>query len=163
MKLYELSGQYLELQELAEREELPTDAIFDTLEGIDGEIRVKAENIGKVCANWDSDIEALDRQINALTARKRAINNRKENLKEYLRGNMEATGINKIECPFFIINCVPGRDHAVIDDNDKLPDEYVDVVTTIKPDKAAITKALKAGVDVPGAHIEKTKSSIRIK
>lgn len=163
MKLYELSEQYKEIESLAEDETIPAEAITDTLEAIGGEIKLKSENIGKVCANWDSDIDALDKQINTLTARKRSISNRKESLKDYLRENMERTGINKIESPYFVISCVEGRDIAVIDNADELPDDFVEVVTSINPDKAAITKALKSGISVPGAHLEKTKSSIRIK
>lgn len=75
---------------------------------------------------------------------------------------MEASGISKIECPYFSITLAAGRDIAVIDDPEILPDDLVDVEMSIKPKRADILKALKIG-DVTGAHIEKSKTSIRIK
>nr|WP_234599981.1 siphovirus Gp157 family protein [Pseudomonas aeruginosa] len=51
----------------------------------------------------------------------------------------------------------------MIDDEKKLPDELVKVKVETSPDKNAIARALKDGKDVPGAHLERAKSSIRIK
>ena len=163
MKLYELADQYKELQQIGDDGLLPEHAVEDTLEAIAGEIQLKGENIGKLCKNWDSNIDVIDKQIAELSAKKRVLGNNKEQLKDYLRDNMERLGISKIDSPFFTINCVAGRDIAIIDNEQDLPDEFVDVVTTTKPNKSGITKALQAGEDVPGAHLEKSKSSIRIK
>ena len=84
--------------------------------------------------------------------------NRKESLKDYLRENMEATGIKKISCPLFTINCVAGRDIAIIDNIDLLPDDYIDAEVVISAKKADITKSLKPGEDIPGTHLEKSKT-----
>ena len=54
-------------------------------------------------------------------------------------------------------------DVGVVDDESALPDDYVRVKTTISPDNVAILSALKEGVEVPGAHMAKTASSVRIK
>lgn len=43
---------------------------------------------------------------------------------------------------------------VVIDDKDKLPPEFVTIKQTFCEDKKAISAAIKAGRDVPGAHIE---------
>lgn len=163
-KLYELTNQYKELELLSGDDAIPAEAIADTLEGIQGEIEAKAENIGKLCANWDGYIDAIDQQLAHLQARKKAIAARKESLKDYLRENMERLEIKKIESPFFTISCVAGRDNAVIDDEELVPDEFFKVIPeTKKLEKTAVTKALKEGKEVEGAHLEKTKSSIRIK
>ena len=75
---------------------------------------------------------------------------------------MDATGTTSIKSPLFSITLAKGRDIVVIDNADSLPDEFVNVKTTVTPDKAAILKALKDG-PLPGAHFEKSLSSIRIK
>lgn len=162
MKLYELTGQLIALNAMADDPEM-AEAVTDTLEGLNMELSEKAEKIMYLVANRDSDIDALDNEINRLTARKKQINNFKNSLKEYLRFNMEASNTSKIECPLFTITLAAGRDIAIIDDSDLLPDEYVKVETTVTPVSADILKALKAGETVTGAHIEKSQSSIRIK
>lgn len=163
-KLYELTENYRELQALADGadEDLAV-AVRDTLEAVAGEFHEKGQAVAMVSLNMDGDIEAIDSQIERLQERKRMITNRQNSLKEYLRQNMEATGITKITHPLFTITCAKGREIAVIDDDKALDDDYVRVKTSVEPDKPAILKALKDGVEVKGAHIELGKSSIRIK
>lgn len=163
-QLYQLTENFRELQELADGadEDLAV-AVRDTLESVAGEFEDKGKAIAMVALNMDGDIEAIDSQIARLQERKRTITNRQNSLKEYLRENMEATGITKISHPLFTITCAKGREIAVIDDEKVLDDDFVRVKTSIEPDKPAILKALKEGVEVKGAHIELGKSSIRIK
>lgn len=163
-KLYEISEQYSELKALADSDdENMQEAVATTLECIEGDFNEKAQALVTVVHNMGSDVEALDAEIKRLQARKHAIKNRQDSMREYLRDNMERTGIKKISCPLFTINCVAGREIAVINDDTVIPDEYMAVKTEIKPDKAAITKALKDGVEIPGVSLDRTKSSIRIK
>lgn len=43
MKLYELTGQYLTLQEMVEDETVDSEVLRDTMKGLDGEIEEKAD------------------------------------------------------------------------------------------------------------------------
>lgn len=162
--LYTITEQFKELEALAETadEDLAI-ALRDTMEGIEGEFQEKGKAIAMVALNIDGDLEAIQSQIDRLTERKRIITNRKESLKEYLRTNMEASGITKITHPLFTITCGKGKPIVVIDDEKAIPDEFVNVKVTSAPDKAAIAKAIKDGTEVPGAHTEIGKSSISIK
>lgn len=161
MKLYELAGQLKGLQELADAD---SDVdISDTLQALEGEFSLKADGIAKVLALIDGESEVVDTEIERLKQINAAKAARKEKLKDYLRMNMEASGIKKISCPLFTITLVEGREIAVVDNESELPDEYVDVKTQIAPNKNAIATALKNGIEVKGAHLERAKSSIRIK
>lgn len=163
-RLYELTGQFKELAVLAEgADEDMAVAIRDTMEAIEGEFQDKGKAIAMITLNIDGDLEAIQSQIDRLTERKRIINNRKESLKEFLRLNMDASGITKINHPLFTITCGKGKPSVVIDDQKVIPDEYMRVTTSMAPDKAAIAKAIKEGKKVPGAHSEIGKSSISIK
>ena len=51
---------------------------------------------------------------------------------------------------------------TVIDDESEIPEEYIVVKTTTAPDKTKIKNAIKAGVVIPGAHIE-SKRNIQIR
>jgi hypothetical protein len=161
--LRELSKELIEVQDLAMDPDIPAEAIKDTLDGMVGLFNEKAVNVVHVILNADSDIAALDTEIKRLSARKSAIQNGQDRLREYLRWNMEATDISKISCPLFTITLAKGRDVAIVEDESALPDEFVRVKTTIAPDKVAILAALKEGQDIPGAHIGKSQSSVRIK
>lgn len=161
-KLYELTEQYKELSLLADCEEMK-EAVADTLDGLQGEFNDKAQAITGLILNMDSDTNAIDEEIKRLTDRKKVIQNRQQSIKDYLRINMERTGIKKISCPLFTITCVQGRQIVSIDNEQALPEEFLTVKTVISPDKRAIESQLKAGVEVPGAHLETSKSSIRIK
>ncbi|WP_178862088.1 siphovirus Gp157 family protein [Thiomicrorhabdus cannonii] len=170
--LYEMTGDMLELQNLMDAIEQTEDgggdestmlAIRDTLEGMALQFNDKAVAIVKFAQALDGDTSAIDAEIKRLQERKRIINNRRDNLREYLRYNMEASGITKIDCPLFSITLAKGVDRVQIDDEAALPDEYVRVKTDIAPDKTAIAKALKNGQAVPGAQLVKGPLSLRVK
>lgn len=162
--LYELTEQFKELAALAENadEDLAV-AVHDTMEAIQGEFQDKGKAIAMISLNMDGDIDAIQAQIERLTERKRVIVNRKESLKEYLRLNMEASGISKITHPLFTITLGKGKPIVVIDEESSIPDEFMNTKVTTTPMKAEIAKAIKEGIEVPGAHSEIGKSSISIK
>ena len=85
--------------------------------------------------------------------RRKALENRATALKEYLKNNMESTGIVKIECPFFKLSIAKNPAALDLFDTSAIPDEYkrTETVTTI--DKAAIKKAITAGKQVMGARV----------
>lgn len=162
--LYEISKQYEELEKLADAgdEDLAV-ALRDTMEGIEGEFQEKGKALAMVTLNMDGDIEAIKAQIARLTERKKVMENRQTSLKEYLRTNMERTGITKIIHPLFTITLGKGKPIVVIDEETKIPDEYMNTTVTTTPMKAEIAKAIKEGKEIPGAHSEIGKSSISIK
>ena len=161
--LYKLTEQQRELKELLNNEDLPPEAIEDTFQALSGEFNEKAVSVVHVIHNMDSDLESIDAEIKRLSAMKSALKNKKENIREYLRTNMEASEITKIECPIFKISLAKGRDVAHIEDEEKLPDELVTVSVVTKPNKTEILKRLKAGEEIPGARLEKSNTSLRIK
>lgn len=162
-KLYEVSNQFKELEVLAEHENLPAEALQDTFEGLQGQFEEKATALISVVQNMDADVEMLDKEIKRLQLRKKAVTNKQESMRTYLRENMVATGIKKIECPLFNITCSDSTEIVVIEDESSIPDEYVEVSVVQKIDKAAIKKTLKAGGEVAGARLEKGKAKLTIR
>ena len=162
--LYEITGQFRELAALADgADEDLAIAVRDTMGAIEAEFNDKAVAVSHVILNLDADVAALDMEIDRLTERKRLITNRQKQIKDYLRENMEATGISKISCPLFTITCAKGRETVVVDSEDGIPDELMSVKTEVRPDKTAIAARLKAGKEIPGCRLERGQSSIRIK
>ena len=161
--LRDIAEEYRQVQELADDPDMPEQALIDTLEGITGTFKEKAVNIVHVLTNKDAYVESIDAEIARLQKRKRTFQNGQQRLKDYLRVNMEATGIKKIEHELFRIILLPGRESVVIDNKEVLPDDYVVVKTETRPDKIEIKKAIAEGKEVPGAHVERGPSSVRFK
>lgn len=159
--LYELTGQYLSLAQLADDPDMPPEALADSLEGLEGEIEIKAQALLQVVAGMEGDTVAIDAEIKRLQDRKRVIQNRANRLRDYLYRNMVATGISKIDCPLFHITLTKPRPTVVIEDESRIPDQYMK--TTKAPVKADILKALKAGEDVPGCVLGESKQGLIIR
>ena len=159
MKLHEMSKDYIGFLE----SDLTGDDLTDCLDSIEDAIDEKASNIVKLVASLDVDVSGLDTEIKRLQARKKAVTNNQERLREYLRYNMEVTGITKIKHTLFNITLGKPTVTAEIVDIDFLPDNYVNTEVVIKADKKAILKALKDGEDIPGAILSTGKSRLLIK
>ena len=161
--LYDLTGQYLALAELADDPNMPEDALTDTLEGLEGEIEIKAQALLQVVSGMEGDTTAIDQEIKRLSARKQVIKNRADRLRRYLFDNMTATGINKISCPLFQITLSKPRPMVVVENEDLIPDQYVKTAVHKRPIKADILAALKKGEAVPGCALGESKRALLIK
>lgn len=161
--LYEITDNLRGLSSIDAEDEGMALAIRDTMQAVQGEFDEKAKAVAAVILNMDSDAEAIQAEIDRLSARKKAIANRQDGIKNYLRENMEACGISKITHQLFSITLAKGREVAIIDNPSVIPDELMYVKTEMRPEKAEILRLLKEGKEVPGAHIERSQSSIRIK
>ena len=162
MKLYELTQQMQGLRALMEDDEVDYD-LTETLDGLEGDIQVKADGLLAYVTNLGADVDAIDREVKRLQARKTAIVNRQEALREYLRFNMEQSGIDKITCPLFTITLRKASDVCVIESENLIPEMFKEEVVTTKIDKMAIKRHLKDGMDVPGARLEPGKRVLMIK
>ena len=133
-KLYDISKDYIGFLE----SDLPAEELSECLESIQDSFDEKGANIVAVVTTLQSDVSAIEAQIKRLQERKKAIVNNQERLKEYLRYNMEQTGINKIKHPLFSITLGKPTKQVGITDESMLPDDYVTIKTEIKPDKRKI-------------------------
>lgn len=161
MKLYELTGSIKELESMVENGEVSADNVADTMALLEGDFNEKAAGIVKVFKNANTD--AIDHEIKRLQAMKKSILNKKESLKDYLRENMEALEITKIESEAITVICKKPSEKVVIDNADDIPDEFISIETTIKVDNKAVLRALKGGEKVEGASLSYSKSPIEIK
>ena len=137
--------------------------LTDCLDSIEDAIDEKASNIVKLVSSLDVDVVGIDKEIKRLQGMKKAITNNQDRLKEYLRYNMELTGINKIKHSLFSITLGKPTVTADVIDIDFLPDNYVNTEVVVKADKKAILKALKNGDDIPGAVLSTGKARLLIK
>ncbi len=155
MKLYELTTQYDEALRTLSDMDIPQEAIDDTLEALSGEIEEKATNVAKYMENLLADASAIKEAEKKMAARRKIIENRAATLKEYLKSNMERSGITEINCPYFSIKVKSNPPSVVIDDLSLIPFEFKnEIPATWVADKAAIKAEIKRCGSCSGAHTE---------
>lgn len=154
LNLYQI---VLELEQLSEKwVDYETGEINEDIEAQMDELKLtldqKLSNIWSLLKNWDSEISALSGEIKKLTARKKALSNAFDRLKQYAASALEpgkawkskeensvaAFGWRKsTSCDVFAENLVG--------------DDYIEIVR--KPNVAMIKDALKKGQAIPGAKL----------
>lgn len=157
MKLYEITDQYnAALSGLSEIEDLPQDAIDDTLEGIEGEFKDKAVNVAAFIKNLEAEARAIKDAEKSMADRRRSIESHANRLARYLLMQMQMTGIDKIEdSPFFKISLRNNPAKIVVDDEAKIASGYIVEKVVKSVNKQAIKMAIESGETVEGAHIER--------
>ena len=161
--LYQMVDEYREaLAGLADMD-LDDQTMADTLEGLQGELVVKGQNVAAFALNLEAEARAMKEAEQRIAKRRRALENKSKHLRDYLRINMERSGITEISAndKSFKVKLMKGRPSCVIDDESALPPDYIEEVKTTKVDKRLITQAIKDGYEVPGAHLE-TKPALKI-
>jgi hypothetical protein len=161
MTLYEIN------QEIARAIE----AMFDSVDEETGEIHAgtveifnnlkvardeKIENIGVYMKNLQAEADLIKKEEQALKERRERKEKKYDRLKKYLTDNLDGNPweSSKVSLSFRISHPVE------IDDESQIPEKYMKApkIEDPKPDKTAISKAIKAGEKVPGAHIEEKKN-----
>lgn len=155
LKLYEISAAYLEtLEALAEIEDLPAEAVADTLQGWIGTFEQKAIAVAAYIRNLEMEAAAVEDARRRMERRQKSLERHAERLRDYLRTEMERTGIIKVKNAELTLRIQKNPPSVVIDDDSAIPAAYKQEVITIKLLKAEMGKTLKAGEQVPGAHLE---------
>lgn len=121
----------------------------------------KAVAVACVYRSLDEDAARVGREIERLTAMKKRLERERDRVKEGLSAAFTALGVEKVKGMYADIS-FRASEQTVIDNADAVPEEYMTVKTTYTPNKTAIKEAIKAGKEVPGAHLEQRKN-IQIK
>lgn len=118
----------------------------------------KIEGIGLWIKNLEAEAEAVKHEKENMADRQKRLEKKAESLKGYLiyALNGEKFSTPKVAMTF------RKSESVVIPDEYLIPDEYVNLSISRKPNKKAIKDALKSGKDVTGAELV-TKQNIQIK
>jgi len=165
--LYELVGLWKQVYNMADDPEMDAQAWLDTMEGIEGEIEVKAENYGKVIRMLEADEAALKAEIDRMTARAKTIDNRVASLKNNLKETMIALGKDKLTAGTFAFSVAKngGKTPLVVAEGTKAEDLPEEFITHPAPviNNEAIRAALDAGKELEFAHYGERGTNLRIK
>ena len=163
-KLYEIANAYKDLALLVETDDIPAEAIRDTLESLGGDLEAKSTNIAKFILGLEAEANMIDEAAKAMQSRAERRRRRAESIRNYMLFQLQQAGVTKVECPEFTISVRKNPEAVEIDDPEQVPAEYM--VTPEppppRPDKKAIKDALKAGTPVRGCWL-RTGERLEIK
>lgn len=148
--LYTLTNEFTRMMEIEDDEEMEL-ALLE----IGGAIEQKVENVCKVLKMIGGTAEQFKAEEERIKAARKALENRAERLKNYMKDSLLFADINKVSAGTFKVSISPSPGSVVIDDLAVVPPQFVIVIPEqYQPDKAQIKEAIKAGEAVPGVHIE---------
>lgn len=162
--LYELSNDYIKLQELLEEGELDPEMLEEAMQYTKEELSIKFENYCKVIRNIENNIAGLKAEEDRMSARRKAMENNIKAMKTRMLDAMVTTDTKKIDGELFTISRQKNPASVVMDVNyiEDVPEKYL-IEQDPKIDKKKLAEDLKAGVELDGiAHLEQGEG-IRIK
>ena len=142
--LYEITGDYLRLLEMLEDNETVVDReiLKDTLEGLEGEFEVKADNYARIMKELHAEAEKYAAEAGRMQAKMELLENRYKMLKQHLYESMKATGKTKFKTDLFRFDIQKNGGVQPMEVNeDQVPKSYMKMV----PDNKKIREALESG------------------
>ena len=162
--LYELNTAYRSLMERLYDEELPEEAIIDTLDSLEGAIEDKADGYGKVIRMLDADIEGIKLEESRLSERRKRLERRRDMLKATLFDALKTVGLKKIETDLFTVSIRKngGKRRLELDvPIETLPAEFQKV--TIEANNEALRQYLQENESCEYCHLAEQGESLTIK
>jgi hypothetical protein len=157
LRLYEIAETYLRaLEDLADVEDLPEQAIADTLEGLQGEFEAKAINVAGYIRNIEAEASAIEGARKGMERRQRALTRHAERLRDYVKIHMERTGVPKLKNHYLTLRIQNNPPSVVVENEGSIPEQFKHTETITNLLRAEIARALKAGEKVTGARLGRT-------
>ena len=158
--LYEITQDYLQILSMMEDPELDPQTLADTMEAVEGELEIKAENYAKVIRNLEGDIAAIKVELDRLSAKKKTLENNIKTMKSALQMAMETTGKTKFKTELFSFGIRKNAPSVIMDEPyiENIPERFLKYSEpTIN--RSAIKEAIQNGEDLEGlAHLEQSES-----
>lgn len=153
--LYQLVAQYRELQQI-DAEDIDEQTLKDTLEGLEGELTVKATNVAMLALNLATFAENIEDAAKRMKDRAARVKRRSDQVQSYLKTMMDAAQITKIEAPEFTLSIKKNPHSLMIAPGVTIPDEFMvkPEAPPPHPDNAALKTALKAGRVIDGCRLD---------
>lgn len=157
MNLFQMNEN---IEELKNRDDLDPEAIADTLEALELSRDEKLDGVAAWIESLDSDVDFIAKKKRELDAAKKSKENRRASLMDYMTKAIDDAGIKELRTDHHLLKPRNYAARVVVTDAGALPVEFMKEETTYKPKKAEIGKALKAGREIAGAHLEPNRKTV---
>lgn len=159
MTLYDITGEFLALYELATDEN--EQVFIDTLEGLQGELAVKAAGYTHVIKQLEMEADECDKVIKAFQEKKKVRANNVKRMKEAIMGAMDVAGLTELPAGEFTLKIAKNGGVQPMEITGEVPDNFLKVI--YEADKDKIRQALKDGEELNFAHLEERGRHLNIK
>lgn len=149
MKIYELTRNYQNLEELLDNESVDNAVLKKEMDKIVDTIGVKFTNIQKIITNYKAIAEKQKEEEDRIRKRRQANEKKIEILREYMLTNLEKLENQKLKTDSYTFSTK--KVESVVVDLDLLTEEYYKITKTA--DKAKIKQDIKSGKEINGARI----------
>lgn len=156
MRLHEITEAMIELQNIADNDELDDEILRDTFEGLDGAFEDKADQWARFIKDEEAEIDAIDNEIERLKAKKERKKNTVDKMRLNLSGYMRAANKTKFKTVLYNFGFRKSQAVEIVNEED-LP-EWALIPQPAKVSKTEIKEHLKAGETVPGAKLVENES-----
>ena len=157
--LYDLGDAFNGVMDLVLDETMDLTVLEECLQTIEADITVKCENGIGLIRSLENLRDGMKTEAQRLTERQRIIDNRIRSIKEWYQRNLDAMGKSKVETLRGTMAVQNNPPSLKVTDAEQIPICYLTFVPArYEVDKDAVKTALKAGEEVPGAHLEQGRS-----
>ncbi len=161
LSLYEITSAFPVLMDNEEITEEEKKKIEDELIVL---LQQKSQNIIGYTKNIELTINAMKEEEKRISENRKALENKMIRFKEYVKECMENNGITKIETSLGTLSIAKSPTSVEIVNEDEVPSEFKQEITTIKIDKTKIKDNFKETGEIPaGVNIITTNTNLRIK
>jgi hypothetical protein len=161
LNLYEITNAFPVLMENDEITEENKKQIEEELTLL---LQQKSQNIIGYIRNMELTIDAMKNEEKRISERRKQIENKITNFKEYVKNCMEQNGIIKIETGLGTLSTAKSPISVEIINEDLIPAEYKTEVITIKVNKKKVADNFKStGEVIEGVIVHTDNTNLRIK
>lgn len=162
MHLFELNEKFDAIVAMIEDDDNGIDeqVLIDTLESIELDRDLKLDNLATLIERNNAYINAYAENQKKLQAAKKQLQTANDRFQWYMTQTMDHAGMKELKTENHMLRPRNYNASVVVDDTSVIPDRYMVTKTTVTPNKTAIRKALKAGEEVPGVHVEPTRKTV---
>lgn len=160
MTLYDIVGEYEQLYALA-IEDGDKQAFLDTLEGLKGELEVKASGYVQVMKQLEMEEAECDKVIEAFKAKKQTRANSIKKMSEALQSAMETAGVDVLNAGDYELKIVNNGGVQPLIISGDVPDSFMKVI--YEPDNKKIREALIDGQELDFARLGERGRHLKIK
>lgn len=161
LSLYQITSAFpmlMEQEEMTEEDKIKVEEELTKL------LQEKSQSIIGYYRNNELTIQAMKEEEKRIAEIRKALENRNEKFKKYVKECMENAGFTKIETTLGSLSIARSPISIEIVNEDEVPSEYKTEIVTTKTDKKAIADNFKATGEVPNGIIVHTENTnLRIK
>lgn len=162
--LYAITNEYQnsfqELRTMLENSELDeftqNQVLHESLSHLHGQFDKKALNTAAFISNLKLELTSVKEVQDRLAKRSSMLTKQVLYLNNYLLEQLQVMNITNLRNEQLTMAVKQNPCKVIIDDEDSVPPEFKEIISTIKISKTAIGEQLKAGIEIEGCRLERT-------